>query len=484
MTTLIPKFQQNGIGAVNRAINLKLAESVSIKDFGAVGDGVTNDTAAWLAFKDYCNSTGSKGIVPAGNYLIDAFTFGPADTGLILEGQASNAQSASPYGTTTPGRFGLPVAVFRLRTAATKFVSFVGVYNMTISNIEFDGNQFADNVFYWDGTVNNTYNVFNHCSFYGATPSTGTVHRYDGTLGGNNNYFNYCFLSQKHNFEAGATGAAYGIYNTNSNAFLIDYVGCQFYNFNIGANYTDGSCNMYGCSMFNITTTLIQVVNLCQPFILSHFYSEGTTANFLNQVYSAGITSPYPITIINAVINANNPINLTCQQPINIFGGFFGGSINVNPVATYGTQKHIVDSAAFNAGYGINGVGAITQTSQRGISVNQIVRPTYDYGALALAKYSVSTNAGATLSVTNETWINISNSVAQNITGLTGGLVGQQIVLYFNDANSTLVNSGTLILGGSANVTPTANSIITLIGSGAAPGLTPVYWAEVSRSIK
>lgn len=51
MTTLIPKFDfKNGgatpIGAVNRPFNLKLAESVSVKDFGAVGDGTTDDTLA------------------------------------------------------------------------------------------------------------------------------------------------------------------------------------------------------------------------------------------------------------------------------------------------------------------------------------------------------------------------------------------------------------------------------------------------------
>jgi hypothetical protein len=483
MTTLIPKFQQNGIGAVNRAINLKLAESVSIKDFGAVGDGVTNDTVAWLAFKDYCNSTGLRGKVLAGTYLIDAFTFGPDDAGLVLEGEVSNPQSSSPTGA-GGSTFGQPIPVFRLRTAGAKFVSFVQAYNMTISNIEFDGNQFADSVLYWDGTANNTYNVFNHCSFYGATPTTGAVHRYDGTIGGNNNYFNYCFLSQKHNFEAGATGAAYGIYNTNSNAFLIDYVGCQFYNFNIGARYTAGSCNLYGCSMYQITTTMIDIINVVQPFIVSQFYTESSTAAFFKQTLTAGVASPYPITIVNSIINGVNNVNLNCQQVVNIIGGFYGGDISVAPVVTYGVFTNIIESVTFNSGYGIIGTGAITNTSQRGVAVNNVARPTYDYGALALAKYSVSTNAGATLSVTNETWINISNSVAQNITGLTGGLVGQQIVLYFNDANSTLVNSGTLILGGSANVTPTANSIITLIGSGAAPGLTPVYWAEVSRSIK
>jgi hypothetical protein len=56
MTTLIPKYSQGATGAVNRAINLKLAESVSVKDFGAVGNGVANDTAglvqAYLTLTD------------------------------------------------------------------------------------------------------------------------------------------------------------------------------------------------------------------------------------------------------------------------------------------------------------------------------------------------------------------------------------------------------------------------------------------------
>ena len=51
MTTLIPKFDfKNGgstpVGAVNRPINEKLAEIVSVKDFGAIGNGTTNDTTA------------------------------------------------------------------------------------------------------------------------------------------------------------------------------------------------------------------------------------------------------------------------------------------------------------------------------------------------------------------------------------------------------------------------------------------------------
>lgn len=39
-------FKQSGTGAVNRTVTEKLSEVVSVRDFGAVGDGITDDTAA------------------------------------------------------------------------------------------------------------------------------------------------------------------------------------------------------------------------------------------------------------------------------------------------------------------------------------------------------------------------------------------------------------------------------------------------------
>jgi hypothetical protein len=71
MTTLIPNFSlKNGTnvptGAINRAINLKLQEVVSVKDFGAVGDGVTDDTAAIQAALNSATAL----FFPTGNYFI------------------------------------------------------------------------------------------------------------------------------------------------------------------------------------------------------------------------------------------------------------------------------------------------------------------------------------------------------------------------------------------------------------------------------
>ena len=46
MTTLIPKYDRGATGAVNRPINLKLAETISVLDFGADSTGVSDSTAA------------------------------------------------------------------------------------------------------------------------------------------------------------------------------------------------------------------------------------------------------------------------------------------------------------------------------------------------------------------------------------------------------------------------------------------------------
>lgn len=59
-----------GTGAVPTNVQTKLRETVSVKDFGAVGDGTTNDSAALLAFYNYCISSGLSGHILAGTYKV------------------------------------------------------------------------------------------------------------------------------------------------------------------------------------------------------------------------------------------------------------------------------------------------------------------------------------------------------------------------------------------------------------------------------
>lgn len=59
-----------GLNAVTRTIQDRLEDSVSVKDFGAVGDGATDDTAAIQAAVTYVESSGAALHFPAGTYRI------------------------------------------------------------------------------------------------------------------------------------------------------------------------------------------------------------------------------------------------------------------------------------------------------------------------------------------------------------------------------------------------------------------------------
>lgn len=73
-------FLQSGTGATARTVQSKLRDVVSVKDFGAVGDGVTDDTAAFVAA--YTAHPGSAIYMPdpSVGYLIKSLLTLPANT--------------------------------------------------------------------------------------------------------------------------------------------------------------------------------------------------------------------------------------------------------------------------------------------------------------------------------------------------------------------------------------------------------------------
>ena len=76
-------YTPSGTGAVGRTVSSKLQESVSVKDFGAVGDGVADDT---VAIQAALNSGAAKVDFPPGTYRISTALLAASNQELIGSG--------------------------------------------------------------------------------------------------------------------------------------------------------------------------------------------------------------------------------------------------------------------------------------------------------------------------------------------------------------------------------------------------------------
>jgi len=70
VSAVIVTYTRSGTGAVSRTLQSRLEDAVFIKDFGAVGDGTTDDTAAIQAALDYVTTNDAELIFTDGNYSI------------------------------------------------------------------------------------------------------------------------------------------------------------------------------------------------------------------------------------------------------------------------------------------------------------------------------------------------------------------------------------------------------------------------------
>lgn len=339
----------DGLGAIATTVQAYLRSlqgwDVNIKGapFYAVGDGVANDTAAWLAFKAYLRITGGKGYMPAGTYIVDAFSFTAADSGLNISGESYNPMHSS---------FGVATTVIKLRSASAAFVTFSSCWNTHFEFIEFDGGFFADVLVSVPGTVGNTAfkNTFDYCSFYGPTPTTGVVFDFAGAVQGDFLTFNYCNI---HGYGAyDFTGNALSlIRNTNSNAFNIHFNYCYFSSAIKMFDFDNGSCSFHRCDFYRAQSNFFYVRNVTQPFHVYDCYTEQSPGvPFLTQAGTAGVSSSYPITIEACPINATNAMVLNCQQPVRLIGLATSGNITISPMATYGKYPVYAESVNFAGG--------------------------------------------------------------------------------------------------------------------------------------
>ena len=119
-------YNQGGSNAVTTNVKAKLQEFVSVKDFGAVGDGVTDDTAAIQAAIDALPASGGQVYVPAGKYLVTSGLVTTVRVKLVGDGNSVIAASPSPSEIIKASSMTGPVYTMSAANSICESISFIG----------------------------------------------------------------------------------------------------------------------------------------------------------------------------------------------------------------------------------------------------------------------------------------------------------------------------------------------------------------------
>lgn len=310
---------------------------VSVKSFGAVGDGVTNDTAAIQAAVDAVSVNGGCVYFPRGTYLLtgtagsDGIVTGinvpytgagiqGAAKSIILKGEGSEsilkANSSNMY-----------VVRFSTNNSSIQDLSFVG--NDTSTGLALVGSTTT-------GTLTSqaiTHNTFTRLMFGGFGENAILLQSPIGT--GNGVYYNnfsdiYVYFNQTASGTVGGRGiylntATSGTGNQNRNRFS----NITFSRLNTGIEINDGDTNVfYNCSFEDVTKGTYPNAT---PTAL--IVGSGTISTVNNRFF--GLTSE---TCTRSLLNNNaysefygcllwtGAITLT-QNPLTWVGGYDGSAV-------------------------------------------------------------------------------------------------------------------------------------------------------------
>lgn len=206
ISSALVEFVQAGAGAVARTVQSKLRDTVSVKDFGAVGDGVTDDTAAIVAAVAAANGTV---LFPAGTYRVTSTITITKSLQIVGEGRGSTIIShTSDINVFSFVGFS---SGWEIGNLSIKRVSGTATSGAAI-NIDTASNGMVDNVY-----IESTYIGVNVSSSQSVVINKADVWYFKGQgirfYGNNNNdvFVSNCFINGESSPGAGTAGAGWGI---------------------------------------------------------------------------------------------------------------------------------------------------------------------------------------------------------------------------------------------------------------------------------
>ena len=430
MTTLIPKFDlKNGgstpTGAVNRAINLKLAETISVKDFGATGDGTTDDTTAIQnCLNSFTQSTGGGTIYfPAGTYIISASLIVDVN-GMTLIGTKGSTWIKRKNGV-AGGTMNLLQTGYQGR-----YTPGATIYDFTMIGMGFDGNK-----------ANNTVGVDDNFD-----------------EGVSLLYAARCYIADCYIKNVLRIGIAL---STQANDSIV--TGCVVEDCNEGGIYAEVSSNIkfIGNTVKNSSTSTYNIGNICFNQVTSGSISSNNVASGQDGIYIRNASTDIAITGNTITGQARYGIwiydesqGVTPATPkwINVVGNSISSCSNYPVYCLFANNINIsnntIDCASFATGIFFNNNANINVLSNNIQNISTTASPVTT-GTISAGSNSL-TIASATLfpNAANGSYIYLNGA------GVAGGSLFAQIV---SGGGTT-----TLVLDRYAQTSITSNSVTCL----------------------
>lgn len=502
------QYDPAGSGAVSTTVQAKLRQYVSVKDFGAVGDGITDDTAA---IQNAINA--AKNVyIPAGNYLCNSpiqlnagnviYGDGIANTILYRNFNTNAAKGVlwCDSGSASVQLDGIHLSDFAVDGMNTTYgfttgqqhnLSLSGVKNAVVERVKMFNAQ-ADCFYLGSGVVggverHNTNVVFRDCVFSGYTIDMRnglSLIDYDGCV------VDSCLFEGigASTLSRSVGGIDVEPDNTFSNARNLRVVNCTFKDLNrtniVGIAFFNNlqvGANIYGCvidncSFENCYWTVVSnsnagietprakgdnlVVNNCQFLnsvnadVILYGTKNVLITNNTFEVYPAGSTS-----YRGSIQLATSDVCIDIKITNNTFSGLRPqfGCIYMN-----GARNLVIDKNTFND-IGGNGL-CINMDTPAAYSIyeNLTITNNVVYNELYLTAGSPQTvyfvRSPGTINTSNDnSFINYKNYYANNIMNDgVSAFQGYGQVLFNNDFYSGSPTGGTWQVGSYVNTTAPA----------------------------
>ena len=397
------QYNEGGTGAVTTTVQTKLQQYVSVKDFGATGNGTTNDTTAIQAAINSLTNGGTV-FLPKGTYLLDSLVFptdpssgpkvainfigdGMDDTILLMNSPTSPVITSSR-------------ALANYRSTGNQFKNFSVKANASgsYSNL----NHIAIDAIGFDEVL------FDHIGFFSnGSGSCGMLFRTASTP-----QLTYSQVFQNIIIQQ-QTGPQYVLQTQNGGSFLNDtniiaIRDCWIYaNSNMNACFDMSACTVYTIQDCELESTANYGVILGNQGTLQGNWIEGmNTAPILFQNTGA-VTSASNTLIGNYFSGFSGTFTIPSSCPSNVFINNAGGTYTVN--AATGSTVTFIGSA------GVPSAPTVTKTAG-GSGTLTLVQVTnnslIEYGFGLLYTFTPSASGNFAFTVTPPTGYTITKLTA------------------------------------------------------------------------